>query len=68
MEPKRSSERIATDAKNIRLGIVPLGTGEDFARTLGLAESIEDNIDILARPKQSESISFGLRASAPDIS
>src|SRR6267378_3279 len=42
---------LATDAKNIRLGIVPLGTGNDFARTLGLPSSIEDNIDILRSAK-----------------
>src|SRR6266478_195261 len=38
---------LATDAKNVRIGIVPLGTGNDFARTLGLPFSIEHNIDIL---------------------
>jgi diacylglycerol kinase (ATP) len=30
-----------------RLGILPLGTGNDFARTLNLPVSIEENIDIL---------------------
>jgi len=38
---------LATAAKNVRIGIVPLGTGNDFARTLGLPFSIEQNIDIL---------------------
>src|SRR5260370_31457682 len=38
---------LAADAKNVRIGIVPLGTGNDFARTLGLPFSIEHNIDIL---------------------
>src|SRR5216684_760696 len=42
---------LATDAKNVRIGIVPLGTGNDFARTLGLPSSIEDNIDILRSAK-----------------
>jgi diacylglycerol kinase (ATP) len=41
----------ATEAKNVRLGIVPLGTGNDFARTLGLPSSIEQNIDILRSAK-----------------
>jgi diacylglycerol kinase (ATP) len=41
----------ATEAKNVRLGIVPLGTGNDFARTLGLPSSIEHNIDILRSAK-----------------
>jgi len=42
---------LAADAKNVRLGIVPLGTGNDFARTLGLPSSIEQNIDILRSAK-----------------
>jgi len=42
---------LAADAKNIRIGIVPLGTGNDFARTLGLPFSIEHNIDILRSAK-----------------
>ncbi len=42
---------LATDAKNVRIGIVPLGTGNDFARTLGLPFSIEHNIDILRSAK-----------------
>ncbi len=42
---------LATDAKNVRIGIVPLGTGNDFARTLGLPLSIEHNIDILRSAK-----------------
>src|SRR5439155_19204200 len=42
---------LATDAKNVRVGIVPLGTGNDFARTLGLPSSIEQNIDILCSGK-----------------
>ena len=46
---------LATDAKNVRIGIVPLGTGNDFARTLELPISIEDNIDIL-RPAKTKRI------------
>jgi diacylglycerol kinase (ATP) len=42
---------LATDAKKVRVGIVPLGTGNDFARTLGLPSSIEQNIDILRSAK-----------------
>ena len=44
---------LATAAKNVRIGIVPLGTGNDFARTLGLPFSIEQNIDILRSAKTS---------------
>ena len=33
------------------VGLVPLGTGNDFARALGLPAGIEDNIDILASRK-----------------
>jgi len=42
---------LATHAKKVRVGIVPLGTGNDFARTLGLPSSIEQNIDILCSGK-----------------
>lgn len=30
-----------------RIGVLPLGTGNDFARTLDLPASVDDNIDIL---------------------
>jgi diacylglycerol kinase (ATP) len=35
----------------VRIGIAPLGTGNDFARTLGLPFSLEENIDILRGEK-----------------
>ena len=38
---------IAPYADRIEIGLVPLGTGNDFARTLALPNSIEDCIDIL---------------------
>jgi diacylglycerol kinase (ATP) len=38
---------IAPRADRIRVGLVPLGTGNDFARTLELPDSIEECIDIL---------------------
>jgi diacylglycerol kinase (ATP) len=38
-------------ARRLRIGLVPLGTGNDFARTLGLPLSIGDNIDILRSGK-----------------
>jgi len=34
----------------IRIGIAPVGTGNDFARTLGLPAALPDNIDILNNP------------------
>lgn len=37
----------------IRVGLMPLGTGNDFARTLGLPFSIDENIDILRAGKTS---------------
>lgn len=42
---------IAEHAGQIQLGLVPLGTGNDFARTLELPESIDDCIDILRAGK-----------------
>ena len=38
---------LANRAHNTRIGIVPMGTGNDFARSLGLPSSLEENIDIL---------------------
>lgn len=38
-------------AREICVGILPLGTGNDFARVFGLPGSIEDNIDILRAGK-----------------
>ncbi|HEV3147127.1 MAG TPA: diacylglycerol kinase family protein [Chthoniobacterales bacterium] len=34
-------------AREICVGVVPLGTGNDFARSLGLPATLEENIDIL---------------------
>ena len=38
---------VAAKADRIQVGLLPLGTGNDFARTLELPSSIDDNIDIL---------------------
>jgi diacylglycerol kinase (ATP) len=42
---------IAPFADRIQIGLVPLGTGNDFARTLALPNSIEDCINILETGK-----------------
>jgi len=42
---------IARFADQIRIGLVPLGTGNDFARTLALPDSIEECIQILRTGK-----------------
>ena len=34
-------------ARAVCIGVVPLGTGNDFARSLGLPATLEENIDIL---------------------
>jgi diacylglycerol kinase (ATP) len=38
---------IATHSEQVRLGILPLGTGNDFARSLALPRSIGENIAVL---------------------
>lgn len=42
---------IAKNAQHVRLGLVPLGTGNDFARSLELPLNVEENIDILLSQK-----------------
>ncbi|MGH8100049.1 MAG: diacylglycerol/lipid kinase family protein [Chthoniobacterales bacterium] len=37
-------------AREIRIGVAPVGTGNDFARTLGLPTALRDNIHILNDP------------------
>ncbi len=41
--------------RGVCVGLVPLGTANDFARSIGLPASVEDNIDIL-RAKQTDPI------------
>jgi len=46
--------------RGVRMGIVPLGTANDFARSMKLPARMEDNIDIL-RAKQQLHQCFGRR-------
>ncbi|MFZ1219711.1 MAG: diacylglycerol kinase family protein [Chthoniobacterales bacterium] len=38
---------IAENAANVRVGLIPLGTGNDFARTLGLPTDLEAAIEVV---------------------
>jgi len=38
---------IGSRARKVSLGLLPLGTGNDFARVLGLPATIEENIEVL---------------------
>jgi diacylglycerol kinase (ATP) len=43
---------VARNASRVCIGLVPLGTGNDFARSLQLPVTIAENIDILRRGKR----------------
>ena len=51
MERNEVINGIARCADRIQIGLVPLGTGNDFARTLALPDSIEDCVQILRTGK-----------------
>lgn len=60
---------LANRARRVRIGIVPMGTGNDFARTLGLPSSLEDNVDLLKSPTKTTRVDVvRVRVSAQDIS
>jgi diacylglycerol kinase (ATP) len=42
---------LARDAGKVRVGLLPLGTGNDFARSLKLPTNLDDNISILRSAK-----------------
>jgi diacylglycerol kinase (ATP) len=42
---------LARRGRDVCIGLIPLGTGNDFARSLGLTTAIDDNIDILLARK-----------------
>jgi diacylglycerol kinase (ATP) len=42
---------VSVSARPVYIGMVPLGTGNDFARSLKLPAAIEDNVDVLLSRK-----------------
>ncbi|HET9417820.1 MAG TPA: diacylglycerol kinase family protein [Chthoniobacterales bacterium] len=56
---------VASCAGRVCLGLMPLGTGNDFARSLNLPTAVEDNIDILLSKKTKPIDIVRVRSSRP---
>ena len=49
-----------TDTSHIRIGYIPIGSGNDFARGMGITMNYKEELDLILHDKQTRQIHYGI--------